>query len=142
MIVCIVFMSDEGERWLKTHWQRLHFLCYSMTMILREAIEKRRAKEITSIRADAMKKARKAAELLKAKYGVRKVILFGSLCRKAYLHKASDIDLMVEGLKERDFLHAGFDAWMLTKPFEVDIIPAEKADEEIIEAAKREGIAL
>ncbi|MBI5893635.1 MAG: hypothetical protein HZB79_08310 [Deltaproteobacteria bacterium] len=52
-------------------------------MILREAIEKRRAKEITAIRADAMKKARKAAELLKAKYGARKAILFGSLCRKA-----------------------------------------------------------
>jgi predicted nucleotidyltransferase len=100
-------------------------------MIYREMIEKRRIKEIESIRTDAIAKGEKVAELLKRKYGVRRVILFGSICQKAYIHRRSDIDLMVEGLKSDDFLRAGFDAWVLSKPFDVDIIPLERAETKI-----------
>lgn len=111
-------------------------------MIYREMIEKRRMKEMESIRANAISKGKKVAELLKKKYGVRRVILFGSICKKAYIHRRSDIDLMVEGLKSDDILRAGFDAWVISKPFDVDIIPMEKAEKKIVEIAKKKGIEL
>lgn len=111
-------------------------------MIQREAIEKRQAEEIESIRSDAIDMARKVAILMREKYGVKRVILFGSICRNAYVHKRSDIDLLVEGLNKDDLLHAGFDAWMITKPFDVDIIPMEIAEKAIVENAMKEGIEL
>ena len=114
----------------------------SDTMILKEAIEKRQAEEIESIRANAMERAKRVAILLKEKYGAKRVILFGSLCRKAYLHERSDIDLLVEGIKTANILRAGFDAWMVSEPFDVDIIPMEVADERIIKIAVKEGIEL
>lgn len=111
-------------------------------MIYIEAIEKRQVEETASIRSDARNKAEAVARLLKEKYGVKRVILFGSICRNAYLHKGSDIDLMVEGLNMEDLLHAGFDAWTTAKPFDVDLIPMERAAGAIVENAKKEGIEI
>jgi len=111
-------------------------------MILKEEIEKRQAKQIESLRSYAMKKAKEAAILLKEKYGAKRVILFGSLCRKGYLHERSDLDLLVEGVKTADILRAGFEAWMVAEPFDVDIIPIEIAEEKIIKIAFEEGIEL
>jgi predicted nucleotidyltransferase len=111
-------------------------------MICKETIEKRQAEEIKAIRSDAMEKARKVAAMLKEKYGAKKVILFGSLVKSRYLHKRTDIDLLVEGIKLEDFLRAGADAWAITHPFDVDIIPMERAEKAIIEAAIKEGMEL
>jgi predicted nucleotidyltransferase len=111
-------------------------------MIFVEAIKKRQAEEIESIRSDAMEKARKVASMLKEKYGAKKVILFGSLVKSRYLHKRTDIDLLVEGIRLEDFLRAGADAWALTLPFDVDIIPMERSEKAVIEAAIKEGIEL
>lgn len=111
-------------------------------MILKEAVEKRQAREIECIRSKAVEKAKKVAILLKEKFGAQRVILFGSLCRKAYLHKRSDIDLLVEGIKTADILKAGFEAWIVADPFDVDIIPVEIAEEKIIKIAYEEGTEL
>lgn len=111
-------------------------------MISREAIEKREAEKIESIRSEAMDKARKVAILLKERYGAKSVILFGSIVKSDYLHERSDIDLLVEGIKSEDFLRAGADAWRVTDPFDVDIIPAEIAHKNILKKALKEGIEL
>jgi len=42
--------------------------------------------------------ARRAAEILRAEFGVDRVVLFGSVARAAFLGPRSDIDLAVEGL--------------------------------------------
>jgi hypothetical protein len=94
------------------------------------------------IRAHAKEKAKEAARVLKEKYGAKRVILFGSICYKKYLHKKSDIDLLVEGIKKEDFLRAGFAAWKAARPFDVDIIPVESAEKAIIEIAEKKGIEL
>jgi predicted nucleotidyltransferase len=111
-------------------------------MIFKEAIQKRQAEEIKAIRSDAMDKAKKIAAMLKEKYGANKVILFGSIVKSDYLHEKSDIDLLVYGIKPEDFLRAGVDAWKISVCFDVDIIPAEKAEKTIVEIAEREGIEL
>ena len=111
-------------------------------MIFKEVLEKREAEEIESIRSDAMERAKKVAAFLKEKYGAKRVILFGSIVKSSYLHERSDIDLLVEGIKSEDFLRAGADAWKISGPFDVDIIPAEIAHKNILKKALKEGIEL
>ena len=111
-------------------------------MIFREAIEKRQAEGIASIRSDAMDRAKKVTAMLKERYAAKRVILFGSLVKSDYLHERSDIDLLVEGIKSEDFLRAGADAWRVADPFDVDIIPAEIAHKNILRKALKEGIEL
>jgi len=111
-------------------------------MILKEEIERRKAEEIESIRRDAMDKAKKIASMLKEKYGAKRVILFGSIVKSSYLHKRTDIDLLVEGIKSNDFLRAGADAWTISSPFDVDIVPVERADQYLLSRALEEGVEL
>ncbi len=111
-------------------------------MILRNAIEKRQREEISALRFALIDRARKVAIMLKEKYGAKKVLLFGSIVRKDYLHKRTDIDLLVEGIRSEDILRAGADAWEVASPFDVDIIPIELADEAIISTALKEGMEL
>ncbi len=111
-------------------------------MIYTEALNKRNSEKIERIRSRAMDSAKKVAVLLKEKYGAKRVILFGSITRKAYLHEGSDIDLLVEGIKKDELLHAGFDACVVAAPFDVDIIPLETAHKEIVDAAKEKGMEL
>ncbi len=114
----------------------------NLSMILRNAIEKRQREEISALRFALIDRARKVAIMLKEKYGAKKVLLFGSIVRKDYLHKRTDIDLLVEGIRSEDILRAGADAWEVASPFDVDIIPIELADEAIISTALKEGMEL
>ncbi len=111
-------------------------------MIYTEIIIRKQREKIETIRAAAIDRAHKVASLLKEKYSAKRVILFGSLVRKTYLHERSDIDLLVEGLIIEDILHAGYDASIVARPFDVDIIPMEIADKKIVEIADKEGMEL
>lgn len=53
----------------------------------------------------ALKEAKNACLLLAKKYGVKKVVLFGSLVIGKY-KRGSDIDLAVEGLKTESYIEA------------------------------------
>jgi predicted nucleotidyltransferase len=57
-------------------------------------------------RERAMLAARRAAEILRAEFGVQRVILFGSLATGSWFHRRSDIDLAVEGLDATDYWRA------------------------------------
>ena len=111
-------------------------------MIYSNTIEAREKKKISKLRSSAVDSAKRVADYLKKTYGVSRVVLFGSLVRKKYLHERTDIDLLVKGIQKNDFLHAGFDASVIAKPFDVDIIPAEIADKDIVKIANEEGIDL
>ena len=113
-----------------------------MFMIYIEAIRKRHEEKMKALRTDALEKAKKITKMIRARYGAHRVILFGSLCRRGYIHSGSDIDLLVEGMSKDDLFLAGFDASMMAKPFEVDIIPAESAEKTLLQTARREGIEL
>lgn len=63
----------------------------------REAAESRRHQ--------ALEEARRAARLLVQRYGVSRVVLFGSLAWRRF-GPSSDIDLAVEGLPPRQFFRA------------------------------------
>lgn len=62
-------------------------------------------------------------EMLVSKFGVRRVILFGSLVRGGF-SETSDIDLAVEGLRKKDYFLALAEANDLTRRW-VDLKPLE-----------------
>ncbi len=87
-------------------------------------------------------RAGQAAALLKARFGVRRVILFGSLAHAAWFTPATDIDLAVEGLRHEDY----WQAWRAVEEAfpdrPVDLITLETASEPLRSAIARQGVEL
>ena len=93
-------------------------------------------------RARLLARVREAAAALKARFGVRRVVLFGSLAHGAWFVPDSDVDLAVEGLASTDYWRA----WRLVEEIIgdrlVDLIEIEKAGESLRRAIERYGIEL
>jgi len=107
-----------------------------------EAIEKRARKRMDAIRSAGLDRAKKVADMLRTKYGAKKILLFGSLVKDGYLDERTDIDLLVDGIGTEDVLRAGFDAWIAAEPFDVDLIPVRKARKSLLKVARKEGVEL
>ena len=77
--------------------------------------------------------AKQCAYLLKKKYGVAKVFLFGSLLNHEKMTLHSDIDLAVSNLSEKDYFKAIADLDS-GHNFEIDLVEIQKAYPHILEA--------
>lgn len=112
------------------------------------AAARRRAASRTLTPADAaardelLKRVRRAAAILKTRYGARRVILFGSLAHEAWYTPDSDVDLAVEGLAD----DALWRAWRAVEEIigdrPVDLIEVETAREALRGAIDRTGMPL
>lgn len=87
-------------------------------------------------------RVRELAVALKAQFGVRRVVLFGSLVDPDWFSPGSDVDLAVEGLATEDF----WNAWQLAEEMiadrPVDLIEIETAKESLRQAIQRYGLEL
>jgi predicted nucleotidyltransferase len=87
-------------------------------------------------------RARKIAAILKSRFGVRRVFLFGSLTLEPWKGVISDIDLAVEGLKANLY----WEAWRIAEEemidHPVDLVEIESASESLQRAIERYGIEL
>jgi predicted nucleotidyltransferase len=111
----------------------------------REAVRRRRAKtrvEVSKRRRRAYAAARKAAELLKTKFGATEVILFGSLARRESFTLYSDIDLAERGIPSELFLTAMDTVLHLDPEFKIDLINLETSLPAIRAEIEKEGKAL
>lgn len=107
-----------------------------------DAIRKRRAKfsaEIVSRRRRAMSAARKAAKLLKAEFGAKEVILFGSLARRVGFTLWSDIDLASRGIPSEKYLAAMDTVLHLSPEFKIDLVELETCLPAMRKSIKEEG---
>lgn len=86
--------------------------------------------------------ARRAATLLKGGYGLKRVVLINSLASGKGFHERSDIDLVVWGLNEKEYLRTVGRLLALDSEFDVDLIEAEYASPSLIQLVEREGISL
>jgi predicted nucleotidyltransferase len=79
-------------------------------------------------REKALEAAEACAQLLKERFGVERVILFGSTTGQGVWHSRSDIDLAVEGLAPEQFFTA-YSACreILPQGVELDLVPLERA---------------
>ena len=89
-----------------------------------------------------LERVREAAAVLKARFGARRVVLFGSLAHAAWFMPDSDVDLAVEGLAGDDYWRA----WRLVEEIigdrPVDLIEIEMVGESLKRAIERYGMEL
>lgn len=104
--------------------------------------QSKRRQELIARRTRARKTASRAAALLKEQYGVRRVMLFGSLARNEPFSFQSDIDLVVWGLDNRVYYRVVSQLLDLDPSIAIDLILAEDASDSLLEAIKKEGTPL
>lgn len=93
-------------------------------------------------REELLESVRKAADILKTKFSLNRVILIGSLAHGAWFTQDSDIDLVVEGLPDGSYMKAWRFLGELIPGRSVDLIAIESAGEPIKRAISRYGIEL
>ena len=89
-----------------------------------------------------MLRVRQAAGMLKAQFGVRRVILFGSLAHTTWFPRESDVDLAIEGLACDDYWRAWRAVEDVVADREVDLIEIETATDSLRGAIERHGVEL
>ena len=87
----------------------------------------------------ALAVAARAALLLKDEFGVKKVVVLGSLLQPHLFHSHSDVDLAVWGLTGRNYYRAVGLLQSLDPEIQVDLIAFEQASSSIQETILREG---
>jgi predicted nucleotidyltransferase len=107
---------------------------------LRQAASRPAVKE--KLYAHAWEVAQTAARLLKERYGVSRVRVFGSLVHARWFHEGSDIDLAVEGLKPDDYWEAVTSILFLDDRVPVELVDRTMCCPEIWEVVEREGVDL
>ena len=90
-------------------------------------------------RTNALEVARKASELLKTTYGVKQVVLFGSLSRDGIFDDHSDIDLAVEGLDEQEYYKALARLSDLDISSDIDLLMMEHTPPKVLDMILKEG---
>ncbi|NCC36141.1 MAG: nucleotidyltransferase domain-containing protein [Chloroflexia bacterium] len=108
---------------------------------LRRAATQQRPRLITRI-DQAWEVAHKAAHLLRQKYGVTRVRVFGSLLAPDQFHRQSDVDLAVEGLAVEHYWDALADVLFLDNQIVVDLVDPELCPPAIWTIVEREGVDL
>jgi predicted nucleotidyltransferase len=83
--------------------------------------------------------ARSAASILKARYGIDEVWIFGSLLARRRFHAGSDVDLAVWTLDDDNWLQAIGDLQALDEEFRVDVVELARATDSIRRAVAEEG---
>lgn len=83
--------------------------------------------------------AYRAASILKDQFGVKKVVLFGSVVYPHLFHTHSDIDLAVWDLTGREYFQAIGVLQSLDPDFEIDLISFDKALPALQDVIRRDG---
>ena len=104
--------------------------------------EQRERVALAARRERALALARAASELLKRDFGVRRLILFGSLAHGAWFHANSDIDLAVVGLAPDVFWQAWSAVDRLGPDFEINLVAVESASSRLRTEIERYGVEL
>jgi predicted nucleotidyltransferase len=83
---------------------------------------------------EGLEVAKKCASFLKEKYGVTKVVLFGSLLNHEKMTPHSDIDLAVWDLPEKDYFKAVGFLLEITDDFSIDLVEIQNVRPYILSA--------
>jgi len=93
-------------------------------------------------RQRAWRLARRAAELLKAEFGVHKVAVFGSLIRPDRFTQWSDVDLAAWGLTAANWLKASAAVRALDSDIELNVVDVTACSPDLLAAIERDGVPL
>lgn len=90
----------------------------------------------------AWRVAHQAARLLRQRYGVTRVRVFGSLLYPSQFHAESDVDLAVEGLAVDEYWDALADVLFLDEQITIDLVDPDLCPPAIWAIVEQEGIDL
>jgi uncharacterized protein len=93
-------------------------------------------------RDQLLERVRQAATTLKERFGVQRVILFGSLAHTGWYLSDSDVDLAVTGLAAADFWAAWRAVEEIIGDRLVDLVELETVSEGLRQAIDRHGVEL
>ena len=91
-------------------------------------------------RKSLLLRVQQAAEMLKSRYQVSRVVLFGSLAHKSWFISGSDVDLAVEGLKSKEYWQAWRDVEEIIGDKPVDFIEIETAGDSLKRTIDTHGV--
>lgn len=111
-----------------------------------DSIRQRRVPPISAVeeqqRTQLINRVREVAAELKRHFGVKRVILFGSVAKADWFASDSDVDLAVEGLSSANY----WEAWRLAEEIisnrPVDLIDMETAKGSLLRAIHKYGLEL
>jgi predicted nucleotidyltransferase len=86
--------------------------------------------------------ARRAAEVLRARYGAERIFVFGSLARGHDFGEHSDVDLLACGVRQGQEFAAIAEMAAIDDGVAVNLVIEEMARPEVIERAHLEGVGL
>jgi len=86
--------------------------------------------------------ARQAARLLRERYDVSRVRVFGSLLHPGRFHVGSDVDLAVEGLTIGNYWDALADVLFLDDEITIDLVDPDTCPSDIWAGVEREGVEI
>lgn len=116
------------ERYLKSHRHKV-------PKIKLTASEQKERKRL-------LNQIQKAADEIKSRFNVRRIVLFGSLAHEGWFVPDSDVDLAVEGIHGDDYWKAWSIAEEIIKDRSVDFIEIESSGTALREAIERYGLEL
>jgi predicted nucleotidyltransferase len=100
------------------------------------------APEAAARRWQAWRVARKAARVLRRKFGATRVVVFGSLVHDVWFAAWSDIDLAAWGMPDDRFYGAVAAVAGLSPAFKVDLLDPETCGPALRAAVERDGVGL
>lgn len=101
-----------------------------------------RDRDLIFRRNRAWEVARKAATILKERFGATRVLVFGSLAHGAWFTPRSDIDLLADGIPAEKFFHAEADVEAVATGYKVDLVDSRECSPELLEQVEEEGVEL
>lgn len=91
---------------------------------------------------EAWKIAKRAAAILKERYGAKKVVAFGSLVDRSRFTRWSDVDLAAWGIPDDRFYAAVGAVTGLSAEFKVDLVDPAECRDSLRKAIESEGIEI
>lgn len=114
--------------------------------LMREAWKKRSSQkemELEKRRSEALNLSKIAARQIIEKYGVQKVILYGSLAWSQHFDHLSDIDLCLVGFSlENNFWRMFSEVEEIVMPFPVSIVLLEEAQKSLADKICKKGVEI
>jgi predicted nucleotidyltransferase len=98
--------------------------------------------ELQKERMQLLEGVRQAAAMLKTRFGVKRVILFGSLAHESWFFPRSDVDLATVGLRGEHYWQAWKSVEEIIKDRPVDLLEIDDASESLRRAIERSGLEL
>ncbi len=98
--------------------------------------------DIEKRREQAWNAARKAAKLLKKKYGATRVVVFGSLTQNTSFTSWSDVDIAAWGLRLEDTFRAIGSIMDIETEVPVNLVDINTASTSLLNAIENQGVTL